>query len=154
MEALNRKGHEYYSEMPKHIRKRWSENFEHYGKIKRNEKKSEYFEKVYPDFRDFMLTSFEWKKTEEGSEYWVYVSYQNFEEADRLIKPKTSIGGTITFILVLFLILAFYALIWQVFFNKGIQTEKPKYQKFVPVTVWEKADTLDMIYANKNYKGV
>ena len=151
MEALNRKGHEYYSEMPKHIRKRWSINKDKYT---RNAPKPEYFEKVYTDFRDFMLGSFNWRNTEEGSEYWVYVSYKNFEKADELIKPKTSIRGTITFILVLFLILAFYALIWQVFFNKGIRTEKPKYQKFVPVTVWEKADTLDIIYANKNYKGI
>lgn len=150
MEASYRKGHEYYSEMPKPIRKRWASNRNQYRK---KGTESDYLQAGYYDFRTFMLTSFNWKHTEEGSAYWTYVSYQNFNEANKLIKPKTSIRGTIAFILILFLVLGFYALIWALFFKDKNLIKQVTYEKFVAVTVWEKADTLDMIYANKNYKG-
>lgn len=150
MEASYRTGHEYYSEMPKPIRKRWSANR---NSTNKKVSESDYLKSSYYDFRTFMLTSFNWKHSEEGSAYWVYVSYQNFNEANRLIKPKTSIRGTIAFLLILFLILGFYALIWTVFFKDTSPVKKLTNEKFVAVTVWEKPDTLDMILADKNYKG-
>lgn len=150
MDTSHRTGHEYYSEMPKLIRKRWSANRNSaYKKVS----ESDYLQSSHYDYRTFILTSFNWKHTEEGSQYWVYVSYQQFEQANKLIKPQTSISGTIAFLLILFLILGFYALMWAIFFKDVSPIKKLTNEKFVAVTVWEKPDTLDMILANKNYKG-
>lgn len=149
MEALNRKGHEYYSKMPKHLRKRWSEGRKQYQAIL---SESEFLEKTFYDHRDFILTSFRWNGTEEGATFWDKVSYGHFEDFENPNKPKTTIAGTLTFIALLFLLLGFYALIWSAFFRKDSPIRKATGQKFVEVTVWEKPDTLYMIYANKNYK--
>lgn len=146
MEALNRTGHEYYSKMPKHLRKRWAIAR---AKYESELSQSEFLDKNFKNHRDFILTSFRWVNTEEGTPYWDKVSHGYFKDYAR---DKTTIAGTITFISILFLLLGFYALIWSAFFRKESPIRKATGQKFIPVTVWEKADTMDMIYANKNYK--
>jgi hypothetical protein len=58
-----------------------------------------------------------------------------------------------TFILLLFSILCIYALVWLAFFKKDNPVKKTLPEKFVSVTVWENPDTMDMVYADKNYNG-
>lgn len=152
MESLNKTGHEYYSKMPKSIRKRWSNNFKEYSKTIDRVTESEFLGKTFNGHKAFIVSSFRWKDTKEGIEYWEEILNENYDKANKIIAPKTSINGTITFIALLFLLLGFYALIWSAFFRKDSPIRKATNQKFIEVTVWEKPDTMDMIYANKNYK--
>ncbi len=154
MEALNGKGYEYYSEMPKHIRKRWSDNFEDYARITKNERTKERFlEKNHENHEDFIAGSFLWASSNEGSFYWDLVSNEKYDLADLMYSRKNIRKGTMTFVLLLFSILCIYALVWIAFFKKENPVKNNLPEKFVSVTVWEKPDTMDMVYADKNYNG-